>query len=126
MEKTEAVGMACPVCHVDLVMSERHGVEVDYCPKCRGVWLDRGELDKIVEKAMASATPAPQSQPQPASFLPAADANAAPWGGYPNAQPRYREDRDWGDRRESHDHDHGRDHDRRDGRRGGWFDRLLD
>lgn len=42
--------MQCPVCSgVDLVMSERSGVEIDYCPKCRGVWLDRGELDKIIE-----------------------------------------------------------------------------
>lgn len=43
--------MQCPVCHVDLVMSDRQGVEIDYCPKCRGVWLDRGELDKIIERA---------------------------------------------------------------------------
>ncbi|MBQ3033606.1 MAG: zf-TFIIB domain-containing protein, partial [Deferribacterales bacterium] len=41
--------MKCPICiDVDLVMSERSGVEIDYCPKCRGVWLDRGELDKII------------------------------------------------------------------------------
>jgi Zn-finger nucleic acid-binding protein len=43
--------MHCPVCKVDLVMADRHGVEIDYCPKCRGVWLDRGELDKIVERS---------------------------------------------------------------------------
>ena len=43
-------GLLCPACRVDLVMSERHGVEIDYCPKCRGVWLDRGELDKILER----------------------------------------------------------------------------
>lgn len=43
--------MQCPVCSVDLVMSERQGIEIDYCPKCRGVWLDRGELDKIIEKS---------------------------------------------------------------------------
>lgn len=44
--------MQCPVCSgVDLVMSERSGVEIDYCPKCRGVWLDRGELDKIIERS---------------------------------------------------------------------------
>ncbi|WP_180380335.1 zf-TFIIB domain-containing protein, partial [Campylobacter lanienae] len=42
--------MLCPVCKdVNLVMSERSGVEIDYCPSCRGVWLDRGELDKIIE-----------------------------------------------------------------------------
>jgi Zn-finger nucleic acid-binding protein len=44
--------MKCPSCNVDLVMSERQGVEIDYCPQCRGVWLDRGELDKIIDKSM--------------------------------------------------------------------------
>lgn len=43
--------MKCPTCDVDLVMTERSGVEIDYCPKCRGVWLDRGELDKIIERS---------------------------------------------------------------------------
>jgi len=44
--------MKCPACEsVDLTMSERQGVEIDYCPKCRGVWLDRGELDKIIERS---------------------------------------------------------------------------
>lgn len=43
--------MKCPIDNENLVMSERSGVEIDYCPKCRGVWLDRGELDKIVERA---------------------------------------------------------------------------
>lgn len=46
-------GLPCPVCKVDLVMSERQGIEIDYCPQCRGVWLDRGELDKIIERSMA-------------------------------------------------------------------------
>lgn len=43
--------MTCPVCNVGLTMSERQGIEIDYCPQCRGVWLDRGELDKIIERA---------------------------------------------------------------------------
>jgi Zn-finger nucleic acid-binding protein len=44
--------MKCPVCNdVDLTMSERQGVEIDYCPRCRGVWLDRGELDKIIARS---------------------------------------------------------------------------
>ena len=43
--------MKCPVDDTELVMTERSGVEIDYCPKCRGVWLDRGELDKIVERS---------------------------------------------------------------------------
>ena len=43
--------MKCPVCKdVTLLMSEKHGVEIDYCPNCRGIWLDRGELDKIIER----------------------------------------------------------------------------
>ena len=43
--------MRCPLCNIDLLLSERYGVEIDYCPKCRGIWLDRGELDKIIDKA---------------------------------------------------------------------------
>src|SRR5215218_6068523 len=50
--------MKCPLdVDVDLVMSERQGVEIDYCPSCRGVWLDRGELDKILDRAAALAAP---------------------------------------------------------------------
>lgn len=54
--------MQCPVCsNTQLVMSERQGIEIDYCPQCRGVWLDRGELDKIIDRsASAVAPPAPQ------------------------------------------------------------------
>lgn len=44
--------MKCPVDGIDLQMTERQGVEIDYCPRCRGVWLDRGELDKIIERSM--------------------------------------------------------------------------
>ena len=47
--------MRCPVDGETLAIAERSGVEIDYCPKCRGVWLDRGELDKIVERAAPSA-----------------------------------------------------------------------
>ena len=51
--------MKCPACNeTDLVMSERQGVEIDYCPTCRGVWLDRGELDKIIER---NAAPTPHA-----------------------------------------------------------------
>jgi uncharacterized protein len=42
--------MDCPIDGTQLTMSERQGIEIDYCPKCRGVWLDRGELDKIIER----------------------------------------------------------------------------
>lgn len=54
--------MQCPVDGATLVMSDRQGVEIDYCPTCRGVWLDRGELDKIIERSVpsgAAATAAP-------------------------------------------------------------------
>ncbi len=50
--------MNCPTCRdADLVMTDRQGIEIDYCPKCRGVWLDRGELDKIIERSQAPARP---------------------------------------------------------------------
>lgn len=59
--------MQCPVCpEATLVMAERQGVEIDYCPKCRGVWLDRGELDKILERAAAEQVPVAQA-PQAAA-----------------------------------------------------------
>lgn len=62
---TQAAGMPCPVCKVPLTMSERQGVEIDYCPQCRGVWLDRGELDKILERSAAAApSPTPPMEPQ--------------------------------------------------------------
>ncbi len=60
--------MKCPIDDETLVMTERHGVEIDYCPRCRGVWLDRGELDKIIDKAagaMALPDPAPAPPPEP-------------------------------------------------------------
>jgi hypothetical protein len=43
--------MLCPVCRKELRMTERQGIEVDYCPECRGIWLDRGELDKLIERS---------------------------------------------------------------------------
>ena len=69
--------MACPVDGAALVMSERSGIEIDYCPTCRGVWLDRGELDKIIERNSASQ-PVQQSAPPP--------QQQAPW---PGQQPHY-------------------------------------
>ena len=69
--------MQCPSDGTVLVMSERSGIEIDYCPTCRGVWLDRGELDKIVERAArefsapaqaATAPPAPPTQPQAPAY----------------------------------------------------------
>jgi hypothetical protein len=57
--------MKCPVDGATLVMTERSGVEIDYCPQCRGVWLDRGELDKILERAAPAVTL--QEPPRPAA-----------------------------------------------------------
>ena len=68
--------MACPVDGTTLTMSERSGIEIDYCPTCRGVWLDRGELDKIIERnATAEAPPAAQHAAPP--------PQQAPWGHQP-------------------------------------------
>lgn len=66
--------MKCPIDGADLHLSERQGIEIDYCPSCRGVWLDRGELDKIIERSAqigappaqpTAVAPAPPVRPQP-------------------------------------------------------------
>ena len=82
--ETEVAAMACPVCRVPLAMSDRQGIEIDYCPQCRGVWLDRGELDKIVERSAGDAAPAPAPAPRAA-----APAPTAPPRGYDD--DRYRQ-----------------------------------
>lgn len=55
--------MQCPLCSVELLLAERQGIEIDYCPKCRGIWLDRGELDKLIERAIPIATNVPTAPP---------------------------------------------------------------
>ena len=55
--------MRCPVDNETLVMADRNGVEIDYCPRCRGVWLDRGELDKIIERSAAAEPPVALREP---------------------------------------------------------------
>lgn len=79
--------MKCPIDGSDLVMAERQGIEIDYCPKCRGVWLDRGELDKIIERAAADEAPraAPRPQPAPAPQY----APPPPSAPYPGHDPKY-------------------------------------
>ena len=88
--------MNCPACQTTLQMTDRQGVEIDYCPTCRGVWLDRGELDKIVERVAAAA---------PAS--------------YADERRRYEADDDYRRR----DHDRHDDYVRRDNR---YYDRDDD
>ena len=82
--EAEVAAMACPVCRVPLTMSERQGIEIDYCPQCRGVWLDRGELDKIIER---SAEPAP-ARAQPQAPLPP-QQQAGPWDARQGHAPHY-------------------------------------
>lgn len=104
----EVAAMSCPVCRVPLAMSDRQGIEIDYCPQCRGVWLDRGELDKIIERSAPSApvqqAPAPQPAPQtaaqqqPLHHQPAPPPQQGPWDSQPRQgydsypDPRYRDD----------------------------------
>jgi Zn-finger nucleic acid-binding protein len=68
-------------------MSERSGIEIDYCPECRGVWLDRGELDKIIDRAGTQAPPAPAPSPAPSY-------QERPQQQPQYEQPRYEERRD--------------------------------
>ena len=90
--------MRCPVDGETLVMADRGGVEIDYCPKCRGVWLDRGELDKIIDRS-AGAAPA---APQPVAVPPAPQHVAPVYQPEPRVpQGHYRDD----DRRRRDDDD---------------------
>jgi Zn-finger nucleic acid-binding protein len=101
----------CPVCSdVQLAISSREGVEIDYCPQCRGVWLDRGELDKILDRVAATPVPPPPQQPQPAAQEPRRDDR--------------RDDRDRGDDRRRYDDDD--DRYRKKKRRGGFLEDLFD
>jgi len=112
----------CPRCGAMLTMSERQGIEIDYCPQCRGVWLDRGELDKIIERADAVRSSPP---PQPAASPPS-QPHGAPASGWtqPVAQPQQQPwrggDRDRDDDRDSYRHgQHGK-------KRKGWLGELFD
>jgi Zn-finger nucleic acid-binding protein len=59
--------MLCPTCQVELKMADRQGVEIDYCPQCRGVWLERGELDKIIDRSLALTPDRAPARPYPPS-----------------------------------------------------------
>ncbi len=73
--------MKCPIDQTELQMNERQGVEIDYCPKCRGIWLDRGELDKLIERSEQYIAPKSEQPPQ---------------GAYPPAPPAYNYDKHGG------------------------------
>ena len=80
--------MKCPSnCDTPLLMTERIGIEIDYCPTCRGVWLDRGELDKIIDRAAADTGGGSGADPRDRS-IGAAPIEAPPAQGYPPAQVR--------------------------------------
>lgn len=100
--------MQCPIDGSQLVMTERSGVEIDYCPQCRGVWLDRGELDKIIERAAGSAQAAAVAAPPP-------PPPAQGWGDRDRRPPSH------DDRREAHYGD-----DYRKKKRRGFLDDLFD
>lgn len=112
-------------------MSERSGVEIDYCPQCRGVWLDRGELDKIIDRAadlMGPAVPAaPVAPPAPGLIPPPLNNNLDP-----RRDDRRPDDRRYDDRRDRPRYDQPRQDDRRyDDRRRpkkkeGWLGELFD
>ena len=87
--------MKCPVCDVPLSISSREGVEIDFCPQCRGVWLDRGELDKVIERAAAAMVPAPA----PAGGREYRDQPHSDRGGerYDDDRRRYEDERRYGD-----------------------------
>lgn len=82
--------MRCPTDGAELIMAERQGVEIDYCPSCRGIWLDRGELDKILDRAAGvpgAAAAAPAAAPVPEPGFPPAPAPG--YDGY--REPGYRD-----------------------------------
>ena len=90
--------MQCPVDNETLVMADRNGVEIDYCPKCRGVWLDRGELDKIIERAASLPAAAPPRQAAPV-YQPEPGYRTEPSRQAPlRDEPRRRDDDDNDDR----------------------------
>jgi uncharacterized protein len=91
----QVAAMSCPVCAVPLAMSDRQGIEIDYCPQCRGVWLDRGELDKIIDRSTADVpktAPAPQAPPQQQAPYPAQGYGHAPHYGH---KPYYKKKKSW-------------------------------
>ncbi|MEZ5887917.1 MAG: zf-TFIIB domain-containing protein [Paracoccaceae bacterium] len=83
--------MRCPVDNETLVMADRNGVEIDYCPTCRGVWLDRGELDKIIDRATGADPLAPSASRQ---ALPLREPPSQVRDEARRERPRHRDDDD--------------------------------
>lgn len=109
--------MNCPIDSTELLITDRQGIEIDYCPKCRGVWLDRGELDKLIERVAvaAPAAPAPAAgRADPDRYDRSAPPLPDPRRDY---RPRHDDDDDGYDRR-------GRDGDPR--RRRSFLDDIFD
>jgi uncharacterized protein len=97
--------MNCPVCKIPLNLSERQGVEIDYCPQCRGVWLDRGELDKIIEKSLPGGSPRGET--------PSASMQVAP-------EPTYQKRYEPGHHYDQHEGHHGKK------RHKSWLSEIFD
>ena len=79
--------MKCPIDDTDLVMTERQGIEIDYCPRCRGIWLDRGELDKLIERAAPANPQRPDASDR-------GRQEAPPYRAQHHEQPHYRKRRE--------------------------------
>jgi Zn-finger nucleic acid-binding protein len=113
--------MRCPDCEVDLLLGDRAGVEINYCSKCRGVWLERGNLDKIIERSLPGGVAA-QTVPQTPGFPPPYQQDP----NYPNQQRQYREREDDDDDDEHGQRDNRVGPDGKKKRRGGFFGDFLD
>jgi uncharacterized protein len=121
--------MQCPVCDGKLRAVEKFGVEVDICPECKGVWLDRGELEKIIDLVgrggpaeTAKSAPAPEQRPDERTRFHEDDHHSKPHND--DQHDKYRDD-DHG----RHSGEHGSGHDSRFGkhrRKGGWFGQIFE
>ena len=106
----------CPRCGVGLAMSERQGIEIDYCPQCRGVWLDRGELDKIIARSETAQAP-PAAPP----------ASGSPAGGWTQPAGPPPQQQTWGGGQHGRHEDHGcYGHGHGGGKKKSWLGELFD
>jgi len=115
--------MRCPTDSTTLVMSERGGIEIDYCPQCRGVWLDRGELDKIIERSLSQAPPAaPPPVAKPLGTTPDPRVHDPSYPGYGSAPSAPSPDDAWR-YQQGYGNQHGKQPRRR---RESWLSELFD